>query len=65
MSDSFLTAQPTLTSASSLRNACYIEIGISPNQPLPYTTLEPRVKKIGAITGFQQVTRPASEIALL
>ncbi|KAJ5086714.1 hypothetical protein NUU61_008021 [Penicillium alfredii] len=35
-------------------------IGISPDQPLPYSTLEPWVKKIGAITGFQQVTRPYS-----
>jgi hypothetical protein len=35
-------------------------IGISPDQPLPYTTLEPWVKKVGAITGFQQITRPYS-----
>lgn len=35
-------------------------IGISPDQPLPYSTLEPWVKKIGAITGFRQITRPYS-----
>jgi hypothetical protein len=35
-------------------------IGISPNRPLPYSTLEPWIKKIGAITGFRQVTRPYS-----
>jgi len=27
-------------------------IGISPNRPLPYSTLEPCIKKIGTITGF-------------
>ncbi|KAJ6144084.1 hypothetical protein N7471_003537 [Penicillium samsonianum] len=35
-------------------------IGISPNKPLPYSTLEPWVKKIGVITGIRQVTRPYS-----
>jgi hypothetical protein len=35
-------------------------IGISPNKPLPYLTLEPWVKKIGAIMGFWQITRPYS-----
>lgn len=35
-------------------------IGISPAKPLPYSTLEPWVKKIGAITGIRQVTRPYS-----
>jgi hypothetical protein len=35
-------------------------IGISPNQPLPYSTLEPWVKKIGAIIGFRQITCPYS-----
>lgn len=35
-------------------------IGISPDKPLPYSTLEPWVKKIGTITGFRQVTRPYS-----
>ncbi|PLN74657.1 hypothetical protein BDW42DRAFT_189660 [Aspergillus taichungensis] len=35
-------------------------ISISPDKPLPYTTIEPWVKKIGAITGFLQVTRPYS-----
>ncbi|KAJ5938275.1 hypothetical protein N7466_001409 [Penicillium verhagenii] len=35
-------------------------IGISPNRPLPYSTLEPWVKKIGVITGIRQVTRPYS-----
>ncbi|KAL4891366.1 hypothetical protein BDV59DRAFT_203545 [Aspergillus ambiguus] len=33
---------------------------ISPDKPLPYTTIEPWVKKIGVITGFPQVTRPYS-----
>ncbi|KAH2023468.1 hypothetical protein KXV65_000697, partial [Aspergillus fumigatus] len=33
-------------------------IGISPNKALPYSTLEPWVKIIGAITGFRQITRP-------
>ncbi|KAJ0418433.1 hypothetical protein BJY00DRAFT_302823 [Aspergillus carlsbadensis] len=35
-------------------------ISISPNKPLPYSTLLPWVKMIGAITGFWQVTRPYS-----
>jgi hypothetical protein len=35
-------------------------IGISPARPLPYSTLEPWVKKIGVITGIRQVTRPYS-----
>ncbi|KAH1663038.1 hypothetical protein KXX46_006053, partial [Aspergillus fumigatus] len=35
-------------------------ISISPDKPLPYTTIEPWVKKIGVITGFPQVTRPYS-----
>ncbi|CAG8076758.1 unnamed protein product [Penicillium salamii] len=35
-------------------------IGISPNRPLPYSTLEPWVKKMGVITGIRQVTRPYS-----
>lgn len=35
-------------------------IGISPDKPLPYLTLEPWVKKIGVITGIRQVTRPYS-----
>jgi Protein of unknown function (DUF3435). len=35
-------------------------IGISPIMPLPYSTLEPWVKKIGVITGIRQVTRPYS-----
>ncbi|KAL2783868.1 hypothetical protein BJX66DRAFT_317676 [Aspergillus keveii] len=35
-------------------------ISISPNKPLPYSTLLPWVKTIGAITGFRQVTRPYS-----
>lgn len=35
-------------------------IGISPNKPLPYSTLEPWVKKMGVITGIRQVTRPYS-----
>lgn len=35
-------------------------IGISPDKPLPYSTLEPWVKKIGVITGIRQVTRPYS-----
>ena len=35
-------------------------IGISPNKPLPYSTLEPWVKKIGVIIGIRQVTRPYS-----
>ncbi|KAJ6112296.1 hypothetical protein N7523_002118 [Penicillium sp. IBT 18751x] len=35
-------------------------IGISPINPLPYSTLEPWVKKIGVITGIRQVTRPYS-----
>ncbi|TQB67628.1 hypothetical protein MPDQ_005096 [Monascus purpureus] len=35
-------------------------ISISPYKPLPYTTIEPWVKKMGAITGFPQVTRPYS-----
>ncbi|KAL6228990.1 hypothetical protein BDW75DRAFT_235532 [Aspergillus navahoensis] len=35
-------------------------ISISPNEPLPYSTLLPWVKTIGAITGFRQVTRPYS-----
>jgi hypothetical protein len=35
-------------------------IGISPNRPLPYSTLEPWVKQIGVITGIRQVTRPYS-----
>ncbi|OXV06315.1 hypothetical protein Egran_05917 [Elaphomyces granulatus] len=34
-------------------------IGISPNRPLPYSTLESWVKKIGAVTGFRQITRTA------
>ncbi|KAJ5253129.1 hypothetical protein N7489_003539 [Penicillium chrysogenum] len=35
-------------------------IGISPDKPLPYSTLELWVKKIGVITGIRQVTRPYS-----
>lgn len=35
-------------------------IGISPSKMLPYSTLEPWVKKIGVITGIRQVTRPYS-----
>lgn len=35
-------------------------ISISPDKPLPYTTIEPWVKKTGVITGFPQVTRPYS-----
>ncbi|KAJ6166764.1 hypothetical protein N7470_002211 [Penicillium chermesinum] len=35
-------------------------ISISPDKPLPYTTIEPWVKKIGVITGFPQVTCPYS-----
>lgn len=35
-------------------------ISISPDKPLPYTTIEPWVKKISVITGFLQVTRPYS-----
>lgn len=35
-------------------------ISISINRPLPYTTIEPWVKKMGVITGFPQVTRPYS-----
>lgn len=35
-------------------------IGISPSKALPYSTLEPWVKKMGVITGIRQVTRPYS-----
>ena len=33
---------------------------ISPNQPLLYSTLLPWIKRLGEITGFEQVTRPYS-----
>lgn len=35
-------------------------IGISPSNALPYSTLEPWVKRMGVITGIKQVTRPYS-----
>lgn len=35
-------------------------ISISPDKPLPYTMIEPWVKKIGVITSFPQVTHPYS-----
>jgi hypothetical protein len=31
---------------------------ISPDQPLPYSTIAPWMKKLGAITGFRQIARP-------
>jgi len=31
---------------------------ISPNQPLPYTTLLKWMKRLGVLTGFPQITRP-------
>jgi hypothetical protein len=33
---------------------------ISPDKPLPYSTLLPWIKKLGQITGFAEVTRPYS-----
>jgi hypothetical protein len=33
---------------------------ISPNQPLPYSTLLPWIRILGEVTGFAQVTRPYS-----
>lgn len=33
---------------------------ISPDEPLPYATLLPWIRKLGEITGFAQVTRPYS-----
>ncbi|KAI1676344.1 DUF3435 domain containing protein [Pyrenophora tritici-repentis] len=33
---------------------------ISPNEPLPYSTLLPWIRTLGEITGFAQVTRPYS-----
>ncbi|KAF2685708.1 C2H2 finger domain protein [Lentithecium fluviatile CBS 122367] len=33
---------------------------ISPNEPLPYSTLLPWIRALGQITGFEQVTRPYS-----
>ncbi|KAJ5982545.1 hypothetical protein N7451_012645 [Penicillium sp. IBT 35674x] len=35
-------------------------IGISPCNALPYSTIEPWVKRMGVITGIKQVTRPYS-----
>ncbi|KAI2959645.1 hypothetical protein CBS147352_10781 [Aspergillus niger] len=35
-------------------------ISISPDEPLPYSTIEPWVKNIGVYTGLPQVTRPYS-----
>ncbi|KAJ5507903.1 hypothetical protein N7527_010046 [Penicillium freii] len=35
-------------------------MSISPDKPLPYSTLLPWVKTIGVITGFRQVARPYS-----
>ena len=34
--------------------------GISPNEPLPYSTLLPWIRTLGEVTGFAQVTRPYS-----
>jgi hypothetical protein len=33
---------------------------ISPDQPLPYTTLLKWMKRLGVLTGFPQITRPYS-----
>jgi hypothetical protein len=33
---------------------------ISPNEPLPYSTLLPWIRTLGEVTGFSQVTRPYS-----
>lgn len=35
-------------------------IGISPSKALPYSTLEPWVKRMGVLTGIKQITRPYS-----
>jgi hypothetical protein len=32
--------------------------GVSPNLQLPYSTVAPWMKKLGAITGFRQIARP-------
>jgi hypothetical protein len=34
--------------------------GISPDEPLPYSTLLPWIRILGEVTGFAQVTRPYS-----
>ncbi|XP_014550159.1 hypothetical protein COCVIDRAFT_116292 [Bipolaris victoriae FI3] len=57
-----LRLNPTLDNIPVFRKAVQTLNGwdISPNEPLPYSTLLPWIRTLGEITGFAQVTRPYS-----
>ncbi|KAF2818073.1 hypothetical protein CC86DRAFT_337582 [Ophiobolus disseminans] len=57
-----LRLNPTLDNVPVFRKAVRTLHGwdISPNEPLPYSTLLPWIRTLGEVTGFAQVTRPYS-----